>query len=360
MNFTNLTETQKKIVYSYLTFLTNAYVWQNVRPDNGSEMINKNITVLPRQTLPPNLTVPLFEISNMVGIVPIASYSTVVLSNWKLKDETQPMSLENIETVVKFTKFTDEDWFYKVHIMMEHLGTKGIESCFKLMKIGNGDDNNIIIQLHQLTTNIKEITKNINRMTEGCDPKIFYYKLRPFLSGWTDSLLFPKGFGYDVGNDNIKYSRYRGGSGAQSTLIQLFDLVLGVDHNHDQSKSFLKEMEQYMPKKHALILTECESNLRSFIMSSSNTELITVFNKCVSQLETLRTAHYELVKKYVRNMTEKPESELKGSGGSDLAILLNTVRDETKEARIGTPKMVSLKVSGSSWRDSSGEGLPPV
>jgi hypothetical protein len=86
--------------------------------------------------------------------------------------------------------------------------------------------------LQRLAEIVDDINSILQRMDENCDPYVFYNRVRPYLAGsknMADSSL-PKGLLYDTGRGNPKYHQYGGGSNAQSSLLQFFDIVLGVKH----------------------------------------------------------------------------------------------------------------------------------
>jgi len=93
-------------------------------------------------------------------------------------------------------------------------------------------------------------------MREGCHPFIFYHRVRPFLSGWKHNPTLPHGIIYE-GVSNTRYQCY-GGSAAQSSLIPLLDIGLGISHDSIRSKDFLLAMRDYMVKSHREFLTYLE------------------------------------------------------------------------------------------------------
>lgn len=61
---------------------------------------------------------------------------------------------------------------------------------------------------------------------------VFYHQLRPLLAGSKNmaTVGLPNGVFYDVGDGQGEWRQYSGGSNAQSSLIQLFDIALGIQH----------------------------------------------------------------------------------------------------------------------------------
>lgn len=85
-------------------------------------------------------------------------------------------------------------------------------------------------------------------MEEGCAPEVFYRDIRPFLAGSKNMALagLPDGVFYEEDDDVGKgeWRQYSGGSNAQSSLMQFFDIVLGVEHSEQKysgpKNNFLK------------------------------------------------------------------------------------------------------------------------
>ena len=87
--------------------------------------------------------------------------------------------------------------------------------------------------LFQFVDCVEKCSAILERMYEKCSPEIFYHQIRPFLSGSRNmaSAGLPNGVFYEEGNGNGQWRQYYGGSNAQSSLIQFFDVVLGVEHS---------------------------------------------------------------------------------------------------------------------------------
>lgn len=79
---------------------------------------------------------------------------------------------------------------------------------------------------------IREIGALLKRINEKCNPDVFYNRIRPFLAGSKNMAVagLPRGVFYDEGEESGEWRMYSGGSNAQSSLIQFFDIVLGVEH----------------------------------------------------------------------------------------------------------------------------------
>jgi indoleamine 2,3-dioxygenase len=104
----------------------------------------------------------------------------------------------------------------------------------KAMDAAQSDEPEVVsLALVKFAQCVKEIGVILKRMNEECSPDVFYNQIRPFLAGSKNMLLagLPKGVFYDEGEGKGEWRQYSGGSNAQSSLIQFFDVALGVEHS---------------------------------------------------------------------------------------------------------------------------------
>jgi indoleamine 2,3-dioxygenase len=160
-------------------------------------------------------------------------------------------------------------------------------------------------------------------MNESCDPTVFYHRIRPFLAGSKNMAEagLPHGVIYEDGSGTETYRQYSGGSNAQSSIIQFFDIVLGVDHHPTGEKrsradsisdregraaapkhNFIMEMRRYMPGPHARFLGDVQrvANIRDFVDDhASDVQLAIAYDACLSMLRVLRDKHIAIVTRYI-------------------------------------------------------------
>ena len=254
------------------------------------------------------------------------------------------------------------------------------------------DDSRAVTKcLHTLAERIDEIGSLLTRMYENCDPHVFYHRIRPFLAGsknMADAGL-PNGVIYEDGSGTESYVQYGGASNAQSSLIQFFDVVLGVEHRptgetkSDGSTSeselegpptpkpsFIQDMRAYMPGPHRRFLeyVGVVANIRDYVNAHlSNRSLSIAYDACLAMLRSLRDKHIQMVSRYIivksresrshsRSLSPRnpanPKStrlnlantnkgssssnskKLRGTGGTALIPFLKQARDETGEPAI--------------------------
>ncbi len=326
----------------------------------------------------------------------MATYAGVCLWNFKpiFPDEAID-SLDNLSTLATFTGSLDESWFYLVSVAIEARGGPTIPLMLEAIEAARANDSRIVIEcLHAFAERLDELGTLLTKMYENCDPHVFYHRIRPFLAGsknMADAGL-PNGVVFDTGVGNEPYRQYGGGSNAQSSLIQFFDIVLGVEHrptgtqkSSDSSTesdtegptaspprhNFIHEMRSYMPGPHRRFLQHVASvaNIRDYVEDhKSNRSLSIAYDACLAMVRSLRDKHIEMVSRYIvvksresrshsrsfcpRNapnqpqplnlanthkfsMTEKPGSKkLRGTGGTSLIPFLKQARDETGEPAV--------------------------
>lgn len=271
----------------------------------------------------------------------------------------------------------DEEWFYLISVALESRGGPIILELLNCMHAANqGDESAVVSSLKQTTQNIGQIGELLGRMSERCDPQIYYHDIRPLLAGTKGMATsgLPNGVFFDLGEGQGEWKQYSGGSNGQSSLIQLLDIALGVEHratgasrgrSHEvgiksKANGFIQEMRKYMPGPHRRFLefVEQTANIREYALSSkASARVLDAYNETVTALSKFRDIHIQIVTRYIimpsksprarhsreskvqnlatacsqasQRATEKPQ--LCGTGGTDLIPFLKQTRDETKE-----------------------------
>jgi indoleamine 2,3-dioxygenase len=354
------------------------------------------------QRVPPPVSVPFLAACRHLELPPVATYAGLVLWNFRPIFDDEPIdSLENLTTLATFTGSLDESWFYLVSVAIEAragpiipLMLKAIEAA----RYGGNTGSAIVTEcLRSFAERLDELGSLLTRMYESCDPHVFYHRIRPFLAGsknMADSGL-PRGVCFDTGSGQDEFVEFSGGSNAQSSIIQFFDLVLGVEHrptgmkapttalasdseHSTSSKSsvkarggpshnFILEMRKYMPGPHRRFLEHMSriANIREFVDERQHDRaLVTAFDACLAMLRAFRDKHIQMVSRYIvvksrearskerslsppiKNISPRqPRSRevtrgdrgpggKKGTGGTALIPFLKQARDETGEPAI--------------------------
>lgn len=185
--------------------------------------------------MPPQIAVPFLEVANHFDLPTTATYAGLNLWNFAAISPGADLSnVENLKSLHTFTGGEDEEWFYLISVAIEAHGARIIPTMMKAMDAVRANESSIVTDaLTKFSECVKEIGVILHRMTEKCNPSVFYNDIRPFLAGSKNMEVagLPNGVFYDEGNGKGQWRKYSGGSNAQSSLIQFFDVILGVQHS---------------------------------------------------------------------------------------------------------------------------------
>lgn len=283
----------------------------------------------------------------------------------------------------------DEKWFYFASLLVEQHScaiVPLIKEIYRIIHYSESEqvletDNNATLEhfLRQLQGHLRRMIDSFKKVRESCLPAVFYNSLRKYLSG-------PRGYPAHFPNEQIQFGdrcveldnhqifepvkkSLFGASAGQSPLIHALDALFGILHDQppgtqprqtdrDLSQSdevpYLLQMRSYMISSHRNFLTWIESwpiSLRLYIQTTatepfdaltvdSTGTLKLVFNDCIKELDRFRKIHYGVVVEYIINQAhiedgvlskgnenaEKADSNVKGTGGTDLVSFLTKVR----------------------------------
>ncbi|KAE8329724.1 Indoleamine 2,3-dioxygenase [Aspergillus sergii] len=326
-------EPEWRRAYVLLTFMLHGYIWGPPKPV---------------EIIPPALAIPLLKVSSHVELPPIATFAGLCLWNYKVIDiDRSHADPENLHTGFTFTGTADEEWFYLISVAIEADGAKVVSLVTDLITASHRQDRAAVKEgLESLSQTISHVTLLLQRMYERCDPHVFYHHLRPFLNGSKNAAHagLPFGIIYSGGTEPQEYKQYRGGSNAQSSLIQLFDIILGIEHSSSE-RAFLLEMREYMPGPHRRFLERIplHANMREFVKRHPcDEDLHAAYASAVCMLRSLRNAHLRMVSRYIIVESKRKEAVscyiynirenggvLRGTGGTPLVQFLKRIRDDT-------------------------------
>ncbi|KAK8108679.1 indoleamine 2-3-dioxygenase [Apiospora sp. TS-2023a] len=357
--------------YMLLTFFAHGYIW-------GGDA--------PLDRVPPAISVPLLDICKRLEVPPVSTYAASVLWNFKPLFMGEDIDdLDNLATLVTFTGSLDESWFYLVSVAIEARGGPIIPLMLTAVAAARQNDAETVTRcLRGFAERLDDLGELLHRMHESCDPGFFYRRIRTFLAGsknMQDAGL-PHGVIWDDGSGKSDYVQYSGPSNAQSSLIQFFDIMLGIEHRPTGEKAdpasesdregrmkapshnFIQDMRRYMPGPHARFLKDVSyvSNIREFVEANSKTNrpLGIAYDACLTMLRNFRDIHIAIVTRFIilpsrqnraRSRSRSPETtrrpqnlataskneqhkKVKGTGGTALIPFLKQARDETGEPAV--------------------------
>jgi indoleamine 2,3-dioxygenase len=282
-----------------------------------------------------------------------------------------------------FTGSLDESWFYLVSVAIEARAGPLVPMMVDAIEAARRNDSKTVTQsLQSFAETLDDLGGVLERMYESCDPHVFYHRIRPFLAGGKNmgAAGLPNGIMFDDGTGTQPYVQFSGGSNAQSSVIQFFDIVLGVEHRPTGEKrseasdsessasapahNFILEMRKYMPGPHRRFLEHVESvaNIREYVARNRHDRsLVTAFDAALAMLRSLRDKHIQMVSRYIIIKSRETRSQsrslspakaapqrvniantlqrgnskkLRGTGGTALIAFLKQARDETGEPAI--------------------------
>lgn len=273
----------------------------------------------------------------------------------------------------------DESWFYLVSVAIEARGAELLPLMLDAMQAVRDDDAPIVVNaLQTFAERVDELGTILNRMYEHCDPHIFYHRIRPFLAGsknMADAGL-PKGVLYEDNSGHEEYRQYGGGSNAQSSLIQFFDIVLGVEHyptgqaapsNTDRtikgpSNNFIHEMRLYMPGPHARFLEALipVANIRPFVLANkSNQALMLAYDAALSMLRALRDKHIAMVSRYIIVKSREARNVSQARSGQDRSISPSKPINTQPTINLATAGNLQSSQAKAPFRGTGGTSLIP-
>ena len=236
-----------------------------------------------------------------------------------------------------------EQGFYLPMTLVEMSGGSILYDLYSASNYMNEGNNK---KLNEILINLSKKIKLVTRFTHMTNlvwsPELFFNELRIYLGGFNKKDYFPEGLKIDR-IENKRFS-FNGGSAAQSSLIQVFDIFLSVEHNKSMNDFYL-DTRNYMPIRHRNLLEDMEKmrKIKDYICEDSDPEkiLISNYNKCIQNLLKFREAHSLLIRNYVFKFTGKPSTHgVKGSAGTNPQDVINDTIQATRNGLVNKQQTV--------------------
>lgn len=272
--------------------------------------------------LPARIAVPLVSVGARLGRPPVLSHASLILQNWRRIDPNGPLAVENLRPIYSFTGTMDEGWFYHLTTGIESIGGSIIHEIGMLLRAAKEGQEELVEEcLKTISQKIPLLTAEIKRMESGCDPTLFYHRIRPFL----DSLV---NLTYE-GIPDRPVRSYAGGSAAQSSLVQAIEAGLGISHEEGRSAAFLREMRKYMPPAHRSFLGSLGRLSPALVeMCKAHPHLEQLRKVCSAHLMDFRNSHLQLVSTFILAHMERKGPGHAGTGGTDPLPFLKQLRND--------------------------------
>jgi indoleamine 2,3-dioxygenase len=294
--------------------------------------------------IPENIAIPWCQVANRIGRPPILSYSSHALNNWRRLDADRGIELGNLARLLNFYGGLDEEWFVLIHIVIEAKAAPAIAAAVRLRDAIRDEDEEIATaSLREIAATLETIRTVLRRMPEGCDPYIYYRRVRPFIFGWAGNPALPNGVIYEgVAAFDGRGQKFRGETGAQSAIIPTIDVALGVefDGNTDFAEH-LNDLRNYMPPKHRQLIhmlerQERDTCCRDWIRRRRGGDLIEAYNAAIEGLHRFRNQHVSFAAEYIARQSSNTSSNPTGTGtgGTPFMSYLNDHAARTLDHRI--------------------------
>lgn len=311
--FASLTDREAVRLCTLCGFFASAYVHEP-----GADPVDR---------LPAGAAVPLYHTSRRFGRKPILSYDVLCLHNWYRRDPDGGLTPENLDTVQQFTALPDERWFVVIHVAIEARAGPALDACARAQRAVREDDPDAVRSaLETIADSLVDQTALMRRMTEGNAPDAFATEFRPYYEGF-DGLVY-EGVEAFEGRPRT----YRGGSGAQSSILPSIDATLGIDHASTALIEKLADMRSYMPESHRSVVEAFDEgpDVGSYVADRERADLREAYNRCVGELGAFREVHFDQVIQYVRAVT----GDTTGTGGTDYVRFLREMETETEAQKL--------------------------
>ncbi|KXJ13337.1 indoleamine 2,3-dioxygenase 2 [Exaiptasia diaphana] len=293
------------------------------------------------KVLPKNIAVPMFSVARHLDMHPVLTHFSQTNCNWRKIGPNE----SDIELINTITGTKTEQGFFKTGFLVElAFGKGGPKALIKAQQAAFDDD---VLQLIDAMKVIHHVIENMKsaflKVHEMCDPKEYYFVLRPFLSGWGHKgSSLPDGLIYE--GVDTKPKKYSGGSAAQCSAFPAIEAILGVTHATENGEEHhLQKMRRYMPPKHRDFITVLENgpSVREYVLKKENQDLTEIFNQSVEALQEFRNAHMRVVARYIISQANRSKEAMGknafgsyGTAGADLFSFFKKIRNETAETKL--------------------------
>jgi indoleamine 2,3-dioxygenase len=315
-----------------LSYLGHAYVWGEKEPTDS---------------IPPSLAVPWHQTGRMLGRPPVLSYASYALDNWRRVDIESPIEVGNIVLLQNFLGGQDEEWFVLIHVAIEAAAGSGLAAIVAAQRaVANEAPERVADHLAIIARSVEAMNRILLRMPERCAPYIYFHRVRPYIHGWANQPSLPSGIVYEGVEEYAgKPQKFRGETGAQSSIIPALDAALGITHAEDMLRNYLNEMRDYRPPKHRRFIEAVEAgpSVRDFVLrhSQAHPTLRDLYNSAIDGIGNFRSTHLEYAHRYINKQTRgdarNPNSI--GTGGTPFMPYLTKHRNETKSHKIAPRKL---------------------
>lgn len=309
-----------------LSFIANMYVYA---PDHKVAKL-----------IPQNLAQAWYAVAKSLDRLPMLTYASQVMYNWRRFDPYSPVEVGNLHMVQNFFGGMDEEWFVTIHVHIEAVAGEALSKLIPGQEaVSRCEPAGILNCLDAVTKTLHKMRAILERITERCEPITYYHRVRPYMFGWKNNPELPEGMVYSgVEAYGGKPQKFRGETGAQSSVIYAIGGFLGIEHGYDEMRAYLMEMRDYMPlqDRHFIEIVEKGPSTRQFVIEHKDKlpELKKAYNLAVDALYEFRRLHIEYAAMYVLTPGKSENKGHVGTGGTPFTVYLKKHIGETLAHRI--------------------------
>lgn len=310
--FDALSDRQLLRLYTVCGFIANAYVHKI-----GAE---------PASSLPAGVAVPLYESASRLGRTPVLSYDAYVLYNWQPVTDAVGLRPHAVTAITTFSALRDERWFIAVHAAIEAAAGPALAAIGAAQQgILDRDPERVHRALRSIEESLHDIVPILNRMGEHNDPQRYGDGFRPYLGALP-------GVEFEGVADLEGPQRFRGASGAQSTIFPALDAAFGIEHGDNPLVDHLHSLRTDMPPAHRAFIEAAQGGpaIKSFAERTSDAAVREAYNECIDQMVRFRERHYEVVEQFLASKL----GETEGTGGTPYGEFLSMFTKDTRAIRL--------------------------
>lgn len=320
-------------LYRDYCFMSSCYVLENT--DYTFQEAKRNGDTaeygMAEAVLPANLAVPLCHVAGVLGVQPWLDYAySYALWNWRQRDPAHGFDPANIDLLRSPTgPCEDERGFTAVHVAMEsHTGTM-VRLVDTMLKAVDEDDRSLFNKsLESLAATVAAINADRERMWQQSKPEA-YLDFRTWIMGIKGNTegddsrgIFPREGLLFEGVDPVP-RQYRGETGAQSTIVPLLDVLLGIDAMYPDNDltSYLYDLRAYRPRNHVLYLDMIKekvghANMINYMHQDDDTMFLLL--QVLTEVQDFRSGHWQFARRYIMDHHSYPRA----TGGTPMATWL--------------------------------------
>lgn len=284
--------------------------------------------------IPTGVAIPLSMLAWWLDVPPILAYQSYVLTNWRRKDPSGPIVVENIESLVNFVTVPDEWGFILPHVEINAKAAAAMRTAFPLMHAVEQNNEDLVEAfLWEIGYSVSAMVATLAKIRKYCDPSVYYREVRPCIQKFVNvTYLGVKKYGGEP-------QSFNGESGAQDSNLPSLDALLGIRHSAPEDSEerkrflwFIEEAQKYMPVGHRRFIQTLRKNsgVREFVMRS-NSRVKEAYNFGVERIADFRHGHLGLAIDYIH----KPmPQESFGTFGTPFMKWLAWLREETLNHKI--------------------------